>query len=295
MILVTGTTGFIGHSLLKLLVEVMGKDQVLAFTSKPISICQYLLHNDYHFDNDLFIKQGFEDIETIIHAGAFTPKSAVDSNNVEQSNSNIFNTYRLISANFPSLKRFIFLSTLDVYAHDAHPITELSPVDPVSLYGHSKLYCEKMVTAWADRINISCHILRIGHVYGPGEEKYQKLIPMVMQQILNNDPIKLFGKGDDIRTFIYISDVVQSIIKALDLQAKNEVINVVGHEQICIRDLIDKIIQISGKEVPIQQIETDTRPRHLIFDDSKMKRLLSSPSTPLATGLKMEWDYFKQL
>jgi len=294
MILLTGASGFIGNYLLNALIKEFGKDRVIALTSKPINNCQFLLHSDYSFDPDFFIEAGYSDINTIIHAGAFTPKSSGESNLIERCNSNIVNTITLLSTNLPHIKKFIFLSTLDVYGQDKI-INEESIVNPNSLYGHSKIYCEKLITTWATQNKIKNQILRIGHVYGPGEEKYQKLIPVVMKQIISDERVKLFGSGDDIRTFIYISDAVQSIIKAVGLETNNEIINVVGDEQISIIKLINEIIKLSGKNTLIERIELDAKPRDLIFNNTKLKKMLHLPTVPLSIGLKKEWEYLKQL
>lgn len=292
MILVTGTSGFIGSYLLDALIEKYGSNNIIALTSKPTEKCNFILHNNYQFDKEIFVKSGFDAIETIIHAGAFTPKKSSESNNIEGSNSNIYATTKLIESNLPKLKKFIFLSTLDVYSYD-NPITELSPVNPVSLYGQSKLYCEKMLSSWSQQNNTAVLTLRIGHVYGPGEEKYQKLIPLVMKQIINNLSIKIYGSGTDVRTFIYITDVINSILKSIELESSNETINIVGNEQISINDLIIKIIEISGKNVIVERIESDSEPRNLIFDNAKLKKLLHNPIVSLAEGLRKEWEYLK--
>jgi nucleoside-diphosphate-sugar epimerase len=291
MILVTGANGFIGSYLVKSLVNIFGKDRILALTSHPIEPCNYLLHNNYNFDSNIFVKNGFEGIETIIHAGAFTPKLSSDSNNIEGSFSNINGTHKLISASYPNLKRIIFLSTIDVYGDD-NPITETSPVIPISLYGHSKLYCEEMIKAWADKMNISSTILRIGHVYGPGEEKYKKLIPIVFQKILSGEQIRIFGNGRDIRTFIFISDVVCAIIRSVELKSKDEIINVVGDEQVSINDLIEKIIHISERDVTIVHDQMVGKVRNMVFDNIKMVKLLCPLKVSLNEGLKSEWEYF---
>jgi len=294
MILLTGASGFIGSHLLEALVAKYGSDQIVALTSQPTGKCRFLIHHGYQFDKDFFVKAGISAIDTIIHAGAFIPKSAFESNDIDRSNSNIWNTKAILSADLPNLKHFIFLSTIDVYGF-SNLLTEECTINPYSLYGHSKWYCEKMISAWTSQMNIPFHILRIGHVYGPGEEKYQKLIPMVMKQILNHEPIKLFGTGSDIRTFIYITDVVQPILKSIELQSKEDTINVVGEEQISIRSLIEEIIKISGQNVFIETMASDAKPRNLIFDNSKLKELLHTPSVPLVEGLKKEWEYLKEL
>lgn len=296
MILITGTSGFIGSRLLEAAIDVFGKNQVVAFSSKANKDidCNYILHNNYIFDKNIFIDQGYEDIHTIIHAGAFTPKASCEADDIHKSTSNVVNTYHLISAVLPNLKRFIYLSTIDIYGVDT-PISELSPISPISLYGESKFYCEKMVTSWARSNNVSCLILRIGHVYGPGEEVYKKLIPTIIRQIIDKKPLTLYGDGQDLRSFIFISDVVNSIINSVEVNSEYEIINVVGDQEISIKSLIGKIIKISGKDVEVKNISINTKPRHLTFDNSKLKKVLYSPIISLDEGLKIEWEYFNQL
>ena len=192
------------------------------------------------------------------------------------------------------MKKFIFLSTLDVYGV-ADIITEGTLVSPNSLYGHSKNYCEHMVSTWGKMNDINHQILRIGHVYGEGEEKYRKIIPITMERLLENKPIEIYGEGDEIRSFIYISDVVNAIVSSITINENVGIINVVGDEQISINKLINEIVLISGKSPKINKIEINSFPRNLVFDNSKMKKYLSIPQVSLAEGLRREWNYMKNL
>src|SRR3546814_5345856 len=80
---------------------------------------------------------------------------------------------------------FVIFSTIDVYAPvDSGCLTEASPVDPPSLYGASKFFCEKLVAAYAMDHGYDHAILRIGHTYGPGEDAYEKLIPQAIRALL---------------------------------------------------------------------------------------------------------------
>ena len=296
MILVTGTSGFIGSVLLDKIIAKFGASNVLALTSKPINKCNYLLHNNYNFFSDFFIKSGFENIDTIIHAGAFTPKNEKQANESFECTSNIINTEALLKANIPNLKKFIFLSTLDVYSLYNGVLTEDSPISPVSLYGQSKVYCEKMIASWANQNQLLYQILRIGHVYGPGEEQYQKVIPVMIRKILNNERIQIFGTGEAIRSFIYIEDVIDAIIKSVDLEFFDGPINIVGGNQISINDLAQLLIKNSESNTKIEYIKTtDTKQRDFIFDNSKMKNFLLKQEIDLAFGLKMEYNHMRNL
>jgi len=291
VILVTGVSGFIGKHLLKELVREFGKSAVVALSSGPVKECPYLLHQQYQFDRTFFIKSGYASIETVIHA--FTPKNASQANDWNRCNSNIINTGNLLAADFPSLKKFIYLSTLDVYAND-DVISEQSPVGPASLYGQSKLYCEKMITAWAEPRQIILQLLRVGHVYGPGEESYQKIIPTAFKKILTGQPLQVWGSGREIRSFIYIDDLVQAVIQSLNLAESAGPVNLVSRQKITIRNLLEKIIDITGKTVSIEAIPAQFPGRDYIFDNEKMRALLPLSETALDKGLREEWRYMQQ-
>lgn len=292
MLLLTGASGFIGKHLLSLLIEKYGKDNIVCLTSQPITECSYLLHNNYQFESDFFIKNGFQDIETIIHAGAFTPKKGSEANNIQLSNSNIFNTDQLLKATLPHLKKFIYLSTLDVYDND-NIISESTLEKPASLYGHSKLYSEKMVESWGKEYDKSVQILRIGHVYGPGEEAYLKIIPATIHNILAEKPVQIWGTGEELRSFIYIKDIVTAIVNAIQLKDVG-VINLVGNRSISINDLVNTIKQISNEDVTIEKIPAEKKGRDFVFDSSKMNTFLLSKETSLEEGLKEEFKYMKK-
>jgi UDP-glucose 4-epimerase len=295
MILLTGASGFIGKSLLNALAAKYGKAEVLALTSKPVKDYQYILHEDYTFDKDYFSKCGYgEKIELLVHAGAFTPKNSSQANLWQECNKNIASLDRLLKAELPHLKKIIYLSTLDVY-DEPNIISEDSPINPVSLYGHSKLYGEKLVEAWGTAVGKSVQILRIGHVYGPGEESYQKIIPVAFRKTINEENIEIFGTGDELRAFIYIGDVVKAILNALELVESVGPINLVSSQAISISELVAKIIKLSGKSNSFKITPTSTLGRNFVFNNLKMQKYLLPSEIPLEEGLVKEWQYMLNL
>lgn len=295
MILVTGASGFIGSRLTDALIGEYGKDQILALSSKEIGSCPYLPDQDYKFEREYFTSTGYGAITTIVHAGAFIPKSASEGNNWAACNRNIFTTHALLNACFPALERIIYVSTVDVYAN-AEIIDEETSPQPISLYGHSKLYCEKMITSWAAESRKIAQILRIGHVYGPGEERYQKIIPLTMRKLIQGQSLQMWGTGGEIRSFIYIDDVISAIQKAIHLNENPGPINIVGGHKITIAELIQKLIGLSDAgKVDIEKMETNASARNLIFNNQRMKTWLLSSEINLDIGLRREWEYMKRL
>ena len=292
MILLTGASGFIGKHLLNELIENYGYEKIIALTSKPIENSKYLLHNNYSFEEDYFIKNECANVDIIIMGGAFTPKRSSDSNNVLLSNSNIYTVEKLLKSNLPNLKKIIYLSTLDVYGN-SEIISEMSPISPHSLYGYSKLYSEKMIENWCKEKSLDFQILRIGHVYGPGEELYQKIIPISISKAIKNEKITIFGSGNEIRSFIYIKDVIKAIVKSINCEINVGVINIVGGFQISINCLVHEIIKISNNKIEIEYQKETSQTRNLLFDNSKMLKLLSISETNLNVGLFEEFSHMK--
>jgi nucleoside-diphosphate-sugar epimerase len=294
-ILITGVSGFIGAAVLKEAVKRYGGENVVALTSSPIDTsAKVIIHNGYKFDPNIFIDNDLANIEVLVHVGAFTPKDQAESNDIFKCNSNIVNTEKILFSNLPQLKKVIFPSTLDVYS-DANIISEETREQPVSLYGYSKLYCEKMITEFSKERKLICQILRLGHVFGPGEEKYRKIIPVTISKLLNKKEIEIFGDGQAVRTFIYLSDVAESILNAVDLLQSEGIINVVGETRITIENLVKALIIIHGnKDVVVNYKPSSIKNRDLIFDNRKLKAKLFNQFTPLDIGLKEEYLYMKK-
>lgn len=272
-----------------------GHDQVIALTSSPIATGNYVLHNDYCVEGDFVIENGLDKIKTVVHAGAFTPKSGKESNLVHQCNSNIDSTTQLVYSIVPNLKKIVFLSTLDVYQTSNKALNEKSLVGPASLYGQSKYYCEKLIQLWAESNNAVHQILRIGHVYGPGEECYRKVIPATMEALLNGTSPVIYGDGQALRSFIFVSDVVDAVISAVKKSNSLGIVNVAGGDPVSISGLVQKIIEISGMRHSIEYVESSLDPTDAVFDNAYLKETLHSPVVGLDEGLSQEWAYFREL
>jgi len=290
-VLLTGASGFIGGHILVALIEKLGRDSVVVLTSKAIPNINCLLYGS--FKNFNLSRSCFDDVTHVVHAGAFTPKDASQSNAIDLSFSNIQYTKELLSYGFEKVVRFINISTIDVYASTKIKVSENSDIRPVSLYGSSKLYCEEMVKTFSEQKNASYINLRIGHVYGPGEEKYRKVIPIAIQNVINDIPLELWGEGEDLRSFIFIEDVVESILNSLESSEENIDINIVSGEAVSIRDLLYKIINVSGKDIKVDRKESNHERRDLVFDNSLLLKTLLNKETDLMHGLKLEYQYMK--
>ena len=132
--------------------------------------------------------------------------------------------------------------------------------------------------------------MRLGHVYGPGEDLYRKVIPETMRRLRDGLAIQMLGTGKQKRSFIYVKDVCRAIIAALDLEYDVGPVNIAGSHQISMADLIKLIIDISGFKAKIEFI-ANINGQDMVFDTTKLSKYLLSDEMPLRDGLKIEWDY----
>lgn len=293
-VLITGASGFIGGHLLKAAIAAWGGDNVITFSSRSFVECHSIVYQgDGHGinDSDLVL---IADVEVLIHAGAYTPKSGAEINAIGPCNSNISFTEKLLALPFTSLRKTIYLSTLDVYGPEER-ISESSAVAPSGLYGWSKLYCERMIAAFSKQRNISYQILRIGHVYGPGEEKYAKFLPKAIASIQKGAEVELYGDGSELRSFIYIGDVIKAILAAVELHEDVGVINVAGGRALSIRSILDQLMALSEKRVDVLIREAGGPKRDFVFDTRKLKQYLLAEEIEFAVGLASEIAHVKAL
>ena len=110
-----------------------------------------------------------------------------------------------------------------------------------------------------------------------------------------NTPIELWGDGSDLKSFIFIDDVVETVINALNTTSDISDINVVSANSISIKDLLTKIIEISGKNLEILQKPSTHKKRDSVFDNTILISNLLKNETDLTEGLKIEYEYMKKL
>jgi len=275
-ILVTGSSGFVGSKLVSRLIH-DGASVICLPRNKELK-CD-------------------DKIDILFHLGAFTPKTPKMANSIDDIyRSNIMATHSLLQSlpNIP--ERIVFSSTLDVYAiSDNDVTTEMSKVDPPSLYGSSKLFCEKLITTFAMQNNCKYSILRYGNIYGPGEAAYAKLIPQTIRAILSNISPNIHGNPNALRDFIYIDDVIEATIRSVTHVTDSiEPLNIVSGTSYSVEFFVRKIIEIFNSTISINYTNQDILWISRSFNNSRMLDLLGKwNQIAINDGLQKEIEYFK--
>lgn len=290
-ILITGSSGFIGKEIIKIIKKRLSKKyKIIVLSNSPNKDFVTVLHKNYGFKKKDFFNKKINHLDIIIHLGAFCPKSNNDVDNIKKSIENITNTKYLLD-NLPNVpEKFIFASTIDVYGKSSKKIDEDSDTKPNTIYAWSKLFCENMIRIWARNNAVIYQILRISHVYGNGEEEYKKVIPNTIKKIKNNNNPEIYGTGEDLRSFIHVTDVSKLIIKATKFKKSNGIINLCNPKSYSIKKIISLLIKISKKKkLKIDYIKSKNFKIDYVFDTKKMKSLFKLKFTRIKDGLYHEY------
>jgi UDP-glucose 4-epimerase len=296
-VVVTGASGFIGGSFAGRLAREGAKRIVrIARTLEPgtdtIAVALEAL------ERDVWRRHGIEAVDVLVHLGGFIPKSPGSGMSADANvRSNIVGTQRLLESLPNAPAKIVFASSVDVYARTDERITETSRVDPASLYGASKLFVEKYIELYAAANAIDATILRLGHIYGPGERAYEKLIPNAIRALLSGRAPAVTGDGSTLRDYLYVTDAAEAIVRAAERAGDSlGPINVVSGRSVSVRDIVLELAKLTGFTAPIRFEGAKPGGASLRFDDARLQETLGAvASVPLSDGLRAEIDYFGAL
>lgn len=261
-ILVTGGAGYIGSGLLIKLGEEFPDATITSLDNRERGDYRYvdhlrknhrflLLTGDIRKKSDVR-KAITQDTKTIMHLAALPgvkpcreqPKKAIDTN--------IYGTYLLLEeAVAHNVERFIFVSSAAVYGiPQEQPITEEHPLNPINLYGVTKLSAEKLVNACHATSGLATTILRFSNVYGVSAYSWWKtVIPRFVWQATNDQPLTVRADGKQQRDFIHVQDIIEAFIQCSKASTKavtGEIFNL-GGETLSIDQIADMVIK-EGQE-----------------------------------------------
>jgi UDP-glucose 4-epimerase len=236
-------------------------------------------------------------VDALVHLAAFTPKNAGERDRARDIIDTNVVGMRALLASLPSPpRRLVFCSTLDVYAPAAFDgvVDERSPIGPVGLYGLSKLFGEGLAESYARSAGIEHVTLRLGHVYGPGEERYAKLVPETIRRLLAGTPPRIAGDGRDTRDLLYVDDAAEALARSCVAPlGDSHTINIARGESYPIHDVVDTIATLIGYQGPVERVPRSTDAHSTVFDTSLMTQVLGSWTfVPLVDGLRQELAEF---
>ncbi|MFZ1917449.1 MAG: UDP-glucuronic acid decarboxylase family protein [Terriglobales bacterium] len=303
--LVTGGAGFLGSHLCDRLLEegyrVVAADNLL--TGRVENIAH--LRNDSRFEfmeKDVCEPVDWGPLDYIFHFAS--PASPVDyaKHGIATLRVGSYGTFEALEAARHCGAKFMMASTSECYGDPlVHPQPEsywghVNPVGPRSVYDEAKRFSEAVTTAYRRYHRVDTRILRIFNTYGPRMQLHDgRVIPNFMWQALRGENLTVFGDGSQTRSFCYVSDEVDGILR-LAKSDEHEPVNVGNPVEFTVLECARKVIAVTGSasKIKFEALPQDD-PKQRRPDISKARRLLGwEPKIDLESGLKLSLDYFRK-
>ncbi|MBX3728908.1 MAG: SDR family oxidoreductase [Candidatus Sumerlaeia bacterium] len=303
--LVTGGAGFIGSHLC---------DKLLALGHHVIcmdNLSTGKIDNIAHIRDErfLFIKQDVTNflfiegpVDYILHFAS--PASPIDylERPIPTLKVGSLGTHKALGLALEKKARLLLASTSEVYGDPlVHPQREdywgnVNPIGPRGVYDEAKRFAEAITMAYNRFHGLETRIVRIFNTYGPRMRLHDgRVVPNFIRQALANEPLTVFGDGNQTRSFCFVSDLVEGIIRLL-LSDEVDPVNLGNPAEITINQFAETILRLSGADLPIvhHPLPVDD-PRKRKPDIGKAKRLLNwEPTVPLDEGIRQTMEYFQK-
>jgi dTDP-glucose 4,6-dehydratase len=303
-VLVTGAAGFIGSHLAETLLDrdytVVGIDNLLTGATENIS---HLVNRDFTFIKHDVTNYMYVDgpVDFVLHWAS--PASPIDYLELPIPTLKVgaLGTHKALGLAKAQGARFVLASTSEVYGDPLeHPQKEtywgnVNPVGPRGVYDEAKRFAEAITMAYHRYHGLDTKIVRIFNTYGPRMRLNDgRAVPAFMSQVLHNEDVTVFGDGSQTRSFTYITDLVDGIIRLM-LSSENDPVNIGNPVEMTIKEIAETIIRMTGSKSTIvyRPLPTDD-PKQRRPDITRARELLGwEPKVQLEEGLIKTIEYFR--
>jgi dTDP-glucose 4,6-dehydratase len=303
-VVITGAAGFIGSHLAERLLAldytVIGIDNLL---TGDVANIAHLANQDFSFIKHDVTNYIYIDgpVDFVLHWAS--PASPIDYLELPIPTLKVgaLGTHKALGLAKAKNARFVLASTSEVYGDPLeHPQTEtywgnVNPVGPRGVYDEAKRFAEAMTMAYHRYHGVDTKIVRIFNTYGPRMRVNDgRAVPAFMSQALRNEDVTVFGDGTQTRSFTYITDLVDGIIRLM-LSSENDPINIGNPREMTIADIANTIIRMTGSKSKIvyRPLPTDD-PKQRRPDITRARTLLKwEPKVELEEGLVKTIEYFR--
>jgi dTDP-glucose 4,6-dehydratase len=301
---ITGAAGFIGSHLSESLLDrgysVIGVDNLLTGNTDNIS---HLHGRDFTFIKHDVTNYIYIDgpVDVVLHWAS--PASPIDYLELPIPTLKVgaLGTHKALGLAKAKGSKFVIASTSEVYGDPLeHPQKEsywgnVNPVGPRGVYDEAKRFAEAMTMAYHRYHGVDTKIVRIFNTYGPRMRLNDgRAVPAFMSQALRGEDVTIFGSGKQTRSFCYVSDLVEGIVRLMESK-ENDPVNIGNPHEMTIEDIARTIIRMTGSKSQIVY-------RPLPEDDPKVRQpditrartiLRWEPKVSLEQGLTKTLEYFR--
>lgn len=309
-ILITGGAGFIGSHLCDRLLDeghqVIAMDNLMTGTVENVA---HLWGNEefrfikHDVTNYVFVEGP---LDAVLHLASLP--SPVDYLNfpIQTLKVGALGTHKTLGLAMTKGARYLLASTSEVYGDPLeHPQSEdywgnVNPIGPRGVYDESKRFAEALVMAYHRSHGVDTRIARIFNTYGPRMRMDDgRVVPNFVGQALRGDPLTVYDEGKRTRSFCYITDQVEGLVRLL-FSDEIEPVNIGNPQEMTILEFAHRVLEVTGSKSRITFVEpTDARtaddPQVRCPDISKARELLGwSPTVSLDEGLESTSAYFQE-
>jgi UDP-glucose 4-epimerase len=292
-VLVTGGAGFLGSNVARLLVNEGAQVTLLdnnvtaggANNIKDFRDKVRLLQGDIAIES--CVKEAVREQDVVVHT-AFPVQKCDRSLENQYIACGTVGTFNILKEALEQRALVVYASSISVYGRQLYtPIDEKHPLDPILIYGATKLAGEYYCRVINREYGLPVVTLRFSDLYGPGVGRSNAPINFIKQAMLGL-PLVVRGGGKQLRSYIYIEDAAAAVLLAIKKpEASGMVFNVGGAETTTIMDLARKAVKITGSNSEIVFEKGPVDEREYLIDSSLAKSVLGfSPEIDLDTGLK---------
>jgi len=304
--LITGGAGFIGSNLSRRLLETGNSIICLddLSTGKRSNVKELEKNPDFDFVEHDLTKPFFPDnIDAIFNLACPASPVHYQYNPIRTLKMGTLAMYNVLGMaarqNIPVLQA----STSEVYGDPKeHPQSEaywghVNPIGPRACYDEGKRVAEALCMAYQEYSGVKIRIARIFNTYGPFmDSKDGRVVSNFIVQALREEPLTVYGSGEQTRSFCYIDDLVEGLIL---LMASNytQPVNLGNPSEYSIRDLAENVIELtrSKSKIIYEKLPIDDPQKRCPNIDLAKEVLHWSPKTPLVEGLNKSIDWFRRL
>ena len=306
-VLITGAAGFLGSHLCDQFIkdgyQVVGMDNLITGDMQNIEHLFKLKEFEfYHHDVSKFIHVPGE-LQYILHFAS--PASPIDYLKIPIQTLKVgsLGTHHCLGLAKAKGARILVASTSEVYGDPlVHPQNEeywgnVNPVGPRGVYDEAKRFQEAITMAYHNFHGLETRIVRIFNTYGPRMRLNDgRALPAFIGQALRGEDLTVFGDGSQTRSFCYVDDLVEGIVRLLKSDYHLPV-NIGNPDEISLKDFAEEIIALTGtkQKIVYKPLPMDD-PKQRKPDITRAKALLNwEPKVSRRDGLAKTYDYFKVL
>jgi dTDP-glucose 4,6-dehydratase len=304
--LISGAAGFIGSHLCDRLIQdghdVTGLDNLI--TGSRANLTQFERHPRFHFfESDVTVPLNGIDgsFDGVWHLASLASPRDYLAHPIETLEVGSAGTRNMLEIARRDDARFLLTSTSECYGDPLeHPQVEtywghVNPVGVRSCYDESKRYAEALTMAYHRTHGVRTNIARIFNTYGPRMALEDgRVVPAFLDQALRGKPLTVYGDGSQTRSFCYVADLVEGLVRLAGSEERYPV-NLGNPTELTILEFARIIANLVGSEskIAFEPLPSDD-PRRRRPDISKAKRLLGwEPKVVLEDGLRETVEYFK--